>query len=91
MLDVDLATINKLLQAFLIEPTFEFYVYGDADFAQPFCGIYTAQGLAKILVKVEDNKLTKFSMQQLLDSTCTKKLAIENRAAFNNYNDKLPL
>jgi molybdenum cofactor guanylyltransferase len=89
MLDVDAATIKQIIQTCINEPAHDFYVYEDAEFLQPFCGLYTAKGLSIILAKAQSNQLTKFSMQHLLNSANTKKIAIGNKAAFSNYNQKL--
>jgi molybdenum cofactor guanylyltransferase len=88
MLDVDAATIKQIIQACLNEPAYDFCVYEDAEFLQPFCGMYTAKGLSVILAKAERSQLTKFSMQHLLNAANIKKIAISNMAAFNNYNQK---
>lgn len=89
MLDVDAHTIDHLCHVYLQERGYDFYVYQDAEFLQPFCGMYTAKGLSVILAKEESNQLTKFSMQHLLNGANAKKMAIGNKAAFGNYNQKI--
>ncbi len=89
MLDVDAYTIKQIIQASLNEPAYDFYVYEDVEFLQPFCGIYTAKGLSVKLAKAETNQLIKFSMQHFLKGANTKKIAIGNKAAFSNYNQKI--
>ncbi|MEO7311960.1 MAG: molybdenum cofactor guanylyltransferase [Chitinophagaceae bacterium] len=88
MLDMDTATITNTIEQYQQCPGYDFYVHQDAEFAQPFCGIYTSPGLAAILVKAADHQITKFSMQHVLNGANTKRFPIENCKAFSNYNEK---
>lgn len=87
MLDMDEATIHSIIQIYLNEPGYDFYVFQDAKFAQPFCGIYTSGGLAFTLEKVYKNEITNFSMQHILSSSHTKRTDINNAGSFTNYNE----
>jgi molybdopterin-guanine dinucleotide biosynthesis protein A len=88
MLTLDRHTIEGLIQAFERENSYDFYVYQDQDFAQPFCGIYTAKGLAAGKLQQFSQQVSNTSMQYLLNSGFTKRLTIENKNAFLNFNDK---
>jgi len=88
MLEMDTATITQVMAVYQQQPGYDFYVYQDAEYAQPFCGIYTSNALAAILLKAENNQLEKFSMQYLLNGAHTKRITIEKQAAFSNCNHK---
>ncbi|UEG50098.1 molybdenum cofactor guanylyltransferase [Ferruginibacter lapsinanis] len=87
MIDLDEATIDTILQTYQQESRYDFYVYQDAAFAQPFCGIYTAKALQAELARANTHSITKFSLQQLLNEGNTKRLPIANPDAFKNYNE----
>lgn len=80
-------TIKKLIDGFNKRRDFDFYVYKNEKRYQPFCGIYTAIGLEKLLktyrIKHEEN----YSMQHVFDTSNTFSLATgESDTSFNNYN-----
>ncbi|MES2773597.1 MAG: molybdenum cofactor guanylyltransferase [Bacteroidota bacterium] len=89
MLDMNKETIEETLIFYQHEPGYDFYVHQDAEFVQPFCGIYRATGLAAELAKAESHQLTKFSMQHLLNGANTKRLPIKDATAFHNYNERI--
>ncbi|MDP4245387.1 MAG: molybdenum cofactor guanylyltransferase [Bacteroidota bacterium] len=84
MLDLDEATIVKVLDARRADDRHDFYVYADNRFAQPFCGIYTARGLAPISRSAATR--TDLSLQSLLKGGNTLALEVERSEAFGNYN-----
>ena len=77
---------------------YDFFVYQDQGFAQPFCGIYSARGLAKEYISVlhydraappgqpNIHDMPDFSLQSMLNKGNTKRLAIDRIAAFRNVN-----
>ena len=65
---------------------FDFFVYRDQHFFQPFAGIYTARGLRAIYRQAGEGLLRDASLQTLLKQARTNSLPIENPAAFRNYN-----
>lgn len=87
MLEMDAATIRQTIDIYLKEPGFDFYVHQDSNFAQPFCGIYTAVGLERVSRQAKEHALAKFSMQWLLNGANTRRMPIENPGAFSNYNE----
>lgn len=87
MLDLDKPTIEHIIEVYVNDKGYDFYVYQDTDYAQPFCGIYTAKGLVAVLEKAAAHSLEKFSLQQVLNNGNTKRLTIINSAAFKNYNE----
>jgi len=86
MLDLDNSTIQQLINIYNADPGYDFYVYQDEKYAQPFCGIYTSKQLKQVLVKAEEHAITQFSMQKLLDEGKTIRIPINDHAVFKNYN-----
>ncbi len=86
MLELDDFTIRQLLQVYEEERGYNFYVYQDKEFDQPFCSIYTAGGLQALEEFVQKHTMTDFSMQSLLRKGNTKRITIDHRNAFENYN-----
>jgi len=86
MLDLDAHTIETLLNHYVKDRTFDFYVYQDEGFAQTFCGIYTGVGLEKVEGRLMIGRLDNHSLQSILDEGFTMRLPIKNKAAFKNYN-----
>jgi len=87
MLDLDAHTIATIIKEYQKGSNHDFIVYQDEDYAQPFCGIYTAKGLKTVLAKAEDHTIHKFSLQKVLNEGHTKRLTIQNHPAFKNYNN----
>lgn len=86
LLDLDKVTISKMIKTYLEETEHEFIVYQDTEYAQPFCGIYTSSGLARLLQKMHAHHLHDFSLQSVLNEGKTLRLAITNSRVFENYN-----
>lgn len=86
MLHLDEPTIQKVITAYREESGYDFYVYQDQEFAQPFCGIYTSQGLAAVCQRVGEEGLPDSSLQSLLNNANTRRLTIDRMEAFRNYN-----
>jgi molybdopterin-guanine dinucleotide biosynthesis protein A len=88
MLDLDAFTISNIIQVYEEEPFYDYYVYQDVAFAQPFCGIYTSSGVDKLQELIQAEALENLSMQYILNHGKTKRLAIEHKKAFANFNFK---
>jgi molybdenum cofactor guanylyltransferase len=86
MSDLDAPTIQKIITTYLEESQYDFFVYQDLEFAQPFCGIYTSQGLEKEYALALRHNLPDFSLQSMLNNGTTRRIKIEHAAAFRNYN-----
>lgn len=88
MLDLDRLTIRKMIDSYLDKPADQpdFYIYQGRGFAQPFCGIYTAAGLAASFPVFEQKNQRDFSFQHLLKRGKARSLMIEWEGAFRNYN-----
>ena len=87
MLDLDTVTIDHVLGEYKKDNTFDFYVYQDEEYAQPFCGVYTGIGLEKVEGRIMIGRLAPFSMQSILDEGYTKRLKITGKSVFRNYNE----
>lgn len=86
MLDLDAGSIDHLLQEYMRDNQSDFYVYQDAGFAQPFCGIYTRTGLEKVAGRIMIGRLRNYSLQAIFDEGCTLRLHIRTPHVFRNYN-----
>jgi molybdopterin-guanine dinucleotide biosynthesis protein A len=73
-------TVQLLINNYIKIPDFDYYAYHNGSFWEPFCGIYTANGLSNL------NTDSNYSMQHLLASGHTQKNKILNEESFNNYN-----
>ncbi len=86
MLTLDRPTIEKLIAVYREESGYDFFVYQDLKYAQPFCGIYTSGGLTKSTKKIFGQGAKDFSLQSLLNEGLTRRLPIERMKAFANFN-----
>lgn len=86
MLDLDAITLDLLLQEYIRDNQYDFYVFQDEAFAQPFCGIYTRTGLEKVAGRIMIGRLKNYSLQAILDEGCTLRLPIRSQHVFRNYN-----
>nr|WP_294899691.1 molybdenum cofactor guanylyltransferase [uncultured Pedobacter sp.] len=87
-IDMEKAVIEKLICCLEENPGFDFYAYKSEKRYQPFCGIYTAQGLQKLLKTYRSQHEENYSMQHVFDSFNTFTIAIKDESlSFNNYNN----
>lgn len=88
MIDMNLPVMVQLLECAAHHQGFEFYVFKNQHFFQPFCGIYTYAGLAKISNEIESGNCTDFSLQHVFKTYKTYELnmSVEEDQSFNNYN-----
>jgi len=89
MPDLDHPTIEKLIRTYGSRQgaaPAEFFVYHDGPFAQPFCAIYTAAGLAAVYSLALQQALPDRSLQSILRNGKTWWIGIDRPEAFRNYN-----
>lgn len=89
MIDLDTVTIDKMIGAYKENGPFDHYVYREDEedgFFQPFCGIYTATGLAAAFGIYREKLTTDYRLQTLLKQGRTRSLPIDRLEAFRNYN-----
>ena len=83
MMNMQGETINTLVSKYHQEPEFAFYVYQNEKFAEPFCGIYTGEGLHDL---IEKRDLSNTSLQHVLNAGDTRRLPIFEAGSFENHN-----
>lgn len=87
LIDMQLQTMKQLMESFKINEGIDFYVYKNEKRYQPFCGIYTANGLNKLLSTYQNKQEENYSMQHVFDSFKTYAIPIaEEDSSFKNYN-----
>lgn len=86
LIDMDEKTIGDLISIYSGEPGYDFYVYEQEGFTQPFCAIYTAQGLAGVYRRFEAKEIKKYSLHDRFGEGRTKYLPLQEPDSFNNYN-----
>ena len=83
MIDMQSQTIERLIASYQNNPGHDFYVYQNPQFAEPFCGIYTAAALLQVALNIEKENL---SLQKLLKNGKTFALPVTEPESFTNYN-----
>lgn len=86
LIDMQQETILSLIHSYKENPAFEYYVYVQQGFTQPFCAIYTAKGLAQVYKRFEENSLNKYSLHDRFESGNTLYIPVANDESFKNYN-----
>ncbi|WP_187263905.1 molybdenum cofactor guanylyltransferase [Pontibacter beigongshangensis] len=86
MIDMETATLRQLLQVREQEPEYNFYVYQEGEFAEPFGAVYGATGLAAVMQKLQAGSLPRNSLRSVLDNGDTKRLPLRHKQSFRNYN-----
>lgn len=86
MIDMEIITLKHLVDSYVSSQHYNFYVYERQNFLEPFCGIYTSQGLRAVDKKAQEEGFQLFSLQSILQRGKTMKLSIINSNNFRNYN-----
>jgi molybdopterin-guanine dinucleotide biosynthesis protein A len=88
MISIESSLMTKLIVAKEQNSDFEAYVFTNAEFFEPLCGIYTANGLASILKVYREGNLKKFSLQFVLNQLYTYPISITDSllSQFKNFN-----
>ena len=84
IIDMDNQTLTHLIDQYNSQD-FEFFVYQE-NYAEPFCAIYTSQGLKPVLEQARNHSLSTFSFQTILDKGKTLRIPITTKSSFRNYN-----
>ncbi|MBW4889963.1 NTP transferase domain-containing protein [Mucilaginibacter sp. HMF5004] len=85
MIGMERDTLNHLVEAYRSNTGFDYYVYQNEQFAEPFCGIYTAKAL-NTLIKESNLILSGLSFQKVLNSGNTLRMPITHPESFVNQN-----
>ena len=86
LIDMDHDTLTNLIDTYGNTSGFDFYVYRQGTFAEPFCAIYTARGLAEIMQLLAAGKLKRFSLHERFENGKTLYLDIPGLSVFKNFN-----
>lgn len=86
LIDMDVPTIQTLITSYQQNPDFEYYVYQQNGFTQPFCAIYTSKALGQVYKAFEENQLKKYSLHDRFETGHTLYIPVENEESFQNYN-----
>lgn len=86
LIDMDELTIGNLISVYQNRPSFEYYVYEQNGFTQPFCAIYTSKALVGIYEALEKSLLNKYSLHDRFESGNTLYLPVIDEKSFRNYN-----
>jgi len=93
LIKMDISLMNRLMDEQKQYPDFDAYVFLNNEFYEPLCGIYTANGLAKIVKLYNEGNLKKHSMHTNLDLLNTHKLILSatEQSYFKNFNSPTEL
>ena len=87
MVDLGVSLLQRLLGIRQQIVQADVYLYGQAEFTEPLCAIYTASGLRKLFVSYNEGNLTDFSVRRATQSLSAVYLPIpEQTNDFRNYN-----
>ena len=86
MIDMQRQTIETLIKIYNDEPGYNFYVYQNEGFVEPFCAIYTAHGLEILFDQLSTEQLSGSSLQMIFDQGLTKRISITDHSSFTNRN-----
>lgn len=86
MIDMEELTLRNILHVYESQPSYHFYVYQNENFIEPFGGIYTSTGLKYIMEKVISQTINKISLKGILKRGITKRISLESKVSFKNYN-----
>lgn len=86
LIDMDTDTIQSLISVAQSSEDHEFYVYENHGLAEPFCAIYTSNGLKSVYDKALYDGLTQNSFQRIIADGHTKRVVLNNPEPFCNYN-----
>lgn len=86
MIEMEIATVDRLLKIYTSNPQFDFYGYQVANIIEPFCGIYSSVLLKKVIHKAQNSTLEYYSLQNVIKSGKQMILPVHEHKSFNNYN-----
>lgn len=87
MVDLDVSLLQRLLDIRRQIVQADVYLYGQHEYTEPLCAIYTASGLRKLFVSYNEGNLTDFSVKRATQALSAVYLPIpEHTDGFRNYN-----
>lgn len=93
LIKIESRLMSKLIAEMGDNSDFEAYVYGNADFHEPLCGIYKSYGLAQVINLYEEGSLKKHSLQFVLSQLKTYQIPLTatDQSYFENFNSPTEL
>lgn len=85
MINMMTETLDYLVKSYRTKPGYNYYVYQNKEYAEPFCGIYTSTALNVSGLKPRSN-LSGLSLQKVLNMGDTLRLPTTDKDSFMNYN-----
>ncbi|RZJ76049.1 MAG: hypothetical protein EOO45_03695 [Flavobacterium sp.] len=81
--------LKVLYESRISNPGFDVSLFNKDGMAEPLCGIYTAEGLAKISRWLSNSELSNFSMKHVLNrlNVLEFPLTHEQAQCFTNFNN----
>jgi molybdopterin-guanine dinucleotide biosynthesis protein A len=86
MINMQAETLCHLVSSYKAEPAYDFYIYQNKEYAEPFCGIYTGEGLSILIRSIDVRNLSGLSLKKVLYNGNTKHLEIIETVSFSNHN-----
>lgn len=83
---MNVATLNRLVDAYKNEPEYGVYFYEKEGFKEPLCSIFRKETLAGLLHEYLSAELTQYSIQKILSRLPYLALEITDTRAFSNIN-----
>ena len=86
MKDMDAGTVKNLIDIYASNKAYDFFAYQLQDSLEPFCAIYTSNGLNGIYREAIGGTLRSFSLKKILENGNIKIIPVSKESSFNNYN-----
>ena len=86
VINMEPKTIQRLIDTYALNESFDFYAYQQQQYAEPLCAIYTGNGLKTFLNQHTPQQLQGLSMHKLLNQGNTCRLPVTEPDSFNNHN-----
>ena len=86
MVNLTAEVLQELVGFYFKNPDDETWAFENKKVLQPLPGVYSSRMLSTILEKVKENSLPKHSLTHLLNSAKTARMAIADKAVFQNFN-----
>lgn len=83
---MNVATLNRLAEAYKNKPKYGVYFYEKKGFKEPLCSIFRKETLASLLQAYISAELTQYSLQKILSRLPYLALEMVDTLAFSNIN-----
>ncbi|SER24294.1 molybdenum cofactor guanylyltransferase [Pedobacter rhizosphaerae] len=87
MIEMTEEAMQNILKVAANHPDYDYWIYKNEIFYEPFCGIYSARGLKKLIQQYREGSLERFSMQSVFKQAAVFPFPVGSyAAAFKNLN-----